>query len=726
MASVLRKSNRCEQLGVLGMLVGAPLLAAACSFLTPSTADYSREYGKGGESGGSAAGGGAENAAGNDSSGSGGSALGGAAGAGGESDAGAGGEAEEPDAPAVPGQHATTGDITLQPQVNTGLPRFVVLTAYGTDEASAQKWAEPPLYAPYASSQPAWWDNLVAEQLQARVPVVAFPTTGAYSLDATDLTGPGTMNPRQLSAWVAAVTRANATAMFQAVCAVDPSHLAEVSNKLHNKPASTAMDLSVASDWKDVFWLRAIKPFFDTIPKSYWFNYAFNNRPLIYIGALPAASYKNTAGNLSGLLTAVSDAFSTAYGMAPNFVLDASWFALDATVESNGSVVASNPWLEPPTTVSYAFTTYHNITSGSLVPGFKNGPITIPRTTTDSYRNEVSTLATGFSQGQMRSVEFGFVLVQGFTNGGESAGLYRSTSPAWSSSNQYLNATRSYLDPKTATLRLEAEGADRYFDTTAGNSGAVFRRGGDLDVRPLNVGGWAVTNTTAGEWLELADIDFSVGDYRITAQYSTPSADSSAKRLELVIDGIKQVPVTVPNTTNTDTFQTVILASPTLTHGRHTLRVRFLDGLIDLDWLFIKKISPVFNLKANTGMYLSASHGGGSNLNADSALASVWEQFTFDDSNGGTLNDGDVVNIQSFNGLYLGSTPTSGLAVTARTPTQTESFTVVTQDSKPVHTGSVVALRAADGKHYLTVVSKSLIDLSGTTIGMAQMLTMSN
>ena len=89
------------------------------------------------------------------------------------------------------------------------------------------------------------------------------------------------------------------------------------------------------------------------------------------------------------------------------------------------------------------------------------------------------------------------------------------------------NLLRRYTDPKTVTLRLEAEGCDRYLDTTKGSSGAVFRRSGDLDVRTLSGGsGWSVTNTAPGEWLEFDGVYFSAGNYQFIAKYST-SADSN-------------------------------------------------------------------------------------------------------------------------------------------------------------------------------------------------------
>ena len=714
----------------------APIVVA-CSFFEPTVDEYSATFGSGGSrpdagagsggvlTAGAGDGGSANRGMTTDQGGQAGKLAAGDAGTGGMSGA-AGAEPEQPDAPAVLGVLATTDDVTLQRPVTWGLPTFAAVTNYGLDEASVQTQPELPLYQPYSSSDPGWWDNLVAEQTQASLTTIAFPTTGTYTTDASDLTGPGGMNPRQLSAWTAALGRANAAALFQALCLVDTSRLPEIANKLHGKPPGTVMDLSVTADWVDVFWSRAIKPWFDTIPKSYWYQY--NGKPVIELGGLPAASYTNTTGNLGGLLSAISNSFTTAYSAEPLFVLDASWLAAEASLGNNATVAGVNPWLEPQTSASYGFSTARdNFLGGTIVPGFNSGSLSIPRSTTDSYNNQVDTLVTGFTQTILRYANNGnLTLLQGFTDAAQSAGFYRGTAATWVYPNHYLNVVRSYVDLRTATLRLEAEGCDHFQDTTTGNSGAAFRRGGDLDIRALSSSGWAVTNTAPGEWLEFSGVNFSVGSYEFIAQYSTTrgaAADTVSKRIELVLDGAKQTPVIVQNTANVDSFAGVVLGTLLMTHGQHTVRVRFLDGFVDLDWLFVKKISPVLSLKTQTGMYTSSPAGGGSTtINAAAPAASLFEQYTFDDLNGGALVDGDVVNIQTYNGFFL-SAAGSTVSAATRTPGSSEAFVVHTTSAGPVMAGSTIAIQTPDLNHYLTTVSPSLVDASGTSVGAAQTFT---
>ncbi|MBV5342968.1 DUF5010 domain-containing protein, partial [bacterium] len=75
--------------------------------------------------------------------------------------------------------------------------------------------------------------------------------------------------------------------------------------------------------------------------------------------------------------------------------------------------------------------------------------------------------------------------------------------------SQRLNILRSYSqNPYPVTYKLEAEACDDYSDNTTGNSGGTFLHLGDLDVAKSSDlrGGWHVTATQAGEWLQWRDI----------------------------------------------------------------------------------------------------------------------------------------------------------------------------------------------------------------------------
>ncbi len=706
-------------------------LFTACSFIAPPYQDFvgtrpavGGGAGDGfGASSGSDDGGSVEPGGGAGTSGM--SALSGTAGmaedAGSAGAAGVAGEPETPDAPAVSAKPVADADVVLEPVVTLSLPAFAAISNYAVDEAAATAAGVPaPLYAPYASTDAAWWDNLVAEQTQARVPLIVFPTRGAYTLDASDINGPGDENPRRLAAWVAALARTTDKNLFTAICLVDTPFLMQVANQLHGAAADTPLDLAQTSDWNDVFWARAVQPWYETIPTANW--YLDGDGPLIAFGPITDIAFKNASGNLSKLLSALTTSFNTRFGKSPHYLLDSTWFSADSSLTSNAQVVAQSPWLQP-TSASFAFSSYHNYVSGTLVPGYSSASLNLVRQAKDNYGNTVVTLVSGLAGAVTSKARI--TLLQGFTNLDEAAGFYRST--AWQTPNQNLNLVRRYSDLRTFTLRLEAEGCDRFSDTTPGNSAGAFRRSGDLDVRQLASGsGWAVTGSAAGEWLEFDNVDFSSGAYQFAARYSTSGGGAVAdKRLELVIDGVKLVPVIVPNTTNVDNFNTILLGTQMMTHGTHTLRLRFLDGLLDVDWLFVKKLPVQFGLKLSAGNYVSANGAGGSTLNYAPKALGIFEQFVFDDLNGGALEDGDRVNIQTRDGLYLTYTPANdGIAATQRVPASSETFTVNVIGGPLAKDGAQISVLMPDNAHYMTANAAGPTDASGTDVADAQTFTL--
>ncbi|HEY4104571.1 MAG TPA: DUF5010 domain-containing protein, partial [Polyangiaceae bacterium] len=584
----------------------------------------------------------------------------------------------------------------------------------------------------------------VAEQSQARTRRLLFPTRGVDSLDPADMSGPGDMNPRRLSAWVDAVMRADSANLFEAGCYVDTPFMAELGAAFHGAVDSTAFDLSNQADWNDVFWLRAIKPWFDTVPSSFWWTQS-DNTPggrgpaVIQFAALDSTRFQNIAGNTSQLLSFIAQQFQAAYGSTPVFVLDQSWFSLDPSVMSLMNVIGACPSFSPPATPN-AFMPYLNRSFGTAVPGFTDPSyddpsnpnyhstsLLIARETMTADGSSTNTLESGLVAAANTSST---TLLQSFTDYDDSSGFYRS--PAWDFPNQYLNLTRRYSDLRTVTLRLEAEACDSFIDTTSGNAGGAFRRWGDLDIRPLASGsGWAVTDTAASEWLEFRDIDFSAGNYEFIANYSTTDGGTASsapqKRMQITIDGAKLLPALVPGTADANSFNAMYLGQATLTHGPHTLRLTFLDDNVDLDWLFLKKLDPLLTLQTSSGTFVSALLGGNDVLEGNILKDSIYEHFSIDDLNGGTLENSDSVALQAYDGYYLTADPASGMvSASARAPGSGTTFTIVIVDSadagNQLASGQSIALLAADGAHYLTVGAdpNEQLDVSGSSIGPAQ------
>jgi len=633
-----------------------------------------------------------------------------------------------------------SSDITLQSVVTDNLPLFTSLTAYNyTDDSQAVSTViggttvpyYAPLYYPFDTDTPQWWDNLVAEELQARLPVVMFATRGTLTTDPTDLNGG--LNPRQLTRMISALQRANATSLVKLACFVDTPSMEGVYTSFHGLPGGTVMDMSVQSDWNDVFWLRGVKPWFDTVPQQYW--YTINGRPLIEWWSLASKWFSNQNGNASKMLQYISDSFNTAYGVRPVFILDGPWpTSLDPSSMNQPDVIGINDWFGPPTK-SYSYTELDNYICGTSVPGFINPGYYDPANSNYHSANLVilpnkvdgsgvngDTLTAGLDAAV--SAKSALTVLEGWNDVREWAGYYRSAASRWSFPNQYINLVRRYTDLRTVTLRLEAEAADEYFDTTPGNSGGAYRRSGDLDVRTLATGtGWAVTNTAAGEWIQFDKVDFSPGNYRFPIRYSTVTAN---RHVRLYVDGVALPDVTLPTTANMDAFDTISLGQKTIGWGTHTLRVYFVDGGVDLDWLFVRKFDPFLTFRSSSNsFYVTAERGGNDVVIANRTAIGNWERFSADDTNGGTLSAGDVINLQAHDGLLLSAEGGGGgqLSANRRRAGSWEQFTLLKLNGTgAIVNGDSVALRSVNGQ-YVTVGSTGMLDVTGTAIGAAQTFT---
>lgn len=634
-----------------------------------------------------------------------------------------------------------SSEITLQPVVTDNLPVLTSLTAYNySDDSQAVSTTlggvtvpyDPPLYCPFDTDTPAWWDNLVADLCQSRMPVVMFASRGTQTTSPTDLNGG--LNPRQLTQMTDALQRAGATNQMKLACFIDTPALQGIYAKLHGLPGSTVLDMSLSSEWNEVFWLRGIKPWFDTVPSQYW--YKINNRPVIQWWSIASKWFSNQNGNASQMLQFVSDSFNTAYGVRPVFILDGPWAtSLDPSSQNQPDVLGVNKWFGPPIT-PYTFTAFDSFVCGTAVPGFINPGyfdptngnyqkpnMVIPRNKVDGSGVNGDTLIAGLEAAV--AAKSSLTVLEGFNDVREWAGYYRATAPVWDSPGQYINLIRRYSDLRTVTLRLEAEAADSFSDTTAGNSsGQVYRRSGDLDIRTLSPAiGWAVTNSAAGEWVQFNKIDFSPGNYRFAIRYSSTTAN---RRMRLSVDGVALPDVTLPTTAGANVFDTISLGQKTIGWGTHTLRVTFPDGGVDLDWLFVKKVDPMLSLRSSlNNSFVCAERGGNDTLIANRAAIGSWEKFSADDMNGGTLDANDMIHMQSHNGLLLCAEGGGGgvLAANRRRAGGWEQFTVIKLNgSGAVVNGDTIALRTANGR-YLTVTSTGQLDASGTVVGTPQIFT---
>lgn len=164
----------------------------------------------------------------------------------------------------------------------------------------------------------------------------------------------------------------------------------------------------------------------------------------------------------------------------------------------------------------------------------------------------------------------------------ENAGYYRSK--AWSTPSLYINTVRKHADPWPHTLRLQAETADRFHDTTPENLGGEYQESGlDIGRLPGPNGGWHVGWTDPGEWIEFPGVQLGCGIHRFTARCSS-EGDGNRIRLDL-----PTLSSTAISNTGFTQYENAHLGEVRMEAGEYALRIVFETGSVNIDWLFIKK-----------------------------------------------------------------------------------------------------------------------------------------
>jgi len=450
---------------------------------------------------------------------------------------------------------------------------------------------ELPIYSEMDREGDDFWVYLVDELLLARVHVVMLTGRGCFERSArkADETGPGNMCPRVLSRFVNAVNAAGAQDVIRVGMFEDTEHYKHLANV-------GRLDLSLGTSW-DYVWLDNIKAFFDTIPKSMW--YLMDGRPVIASFHLHDSHFQNQQGNASRMLNFLKNKFRRRYGVEPMFVLHHSWFTADTSIREDFHAQGKHGWFFPiydsPSSIM-SVESYNGENWAVTAPSYRE-PGTLPgcgasgTCSMEVTRRNGTTLYDSLEM--IAQYHPKLVLVQGWTNIQESAGLYRSLD--WSYPSQYINIIRKFADPEPRTLRLEAEAADFYNDTTTHNeAGNIVYSNRSLDVKAFNDGsGWYVGFVQPGEWLEYSDIHLGCGTYRFTARASTRSiADDRFLRLEIRgPEGLISLPtVEVPTTPSLDFYTLVHLGEEELEGGSYDLRfVMESSGSMNIDWFFVKR-----------------------------------------------------------------------------------------------------------------------------------------
>lgn len=196
----------------------------------------------------------------------------------------------------------------------------------------------------------------------------------------------------------------------------------------------------------------------------------------------------------------------------------------------------------------------------------------------------------------------------------------------------------------SSPIYIQAENYDTggpgiaYSDTTAGNSGAVYRTD-DVDIESTSDtgGGYDVTSIASGEWTEYTTYINNAGYYNLTLRVASAQANN---QLAVSFYGKNTTngtgTVTFPSTGGSQTW-TTITNTVFLTPGQQIMHVDMLSSGFNLNWIQLSPLQPgtltngtykIINLASGLAME-GAGTATGSKLDQSSYTGSTKQQWGF-------------------------------------------------------------------------------------------------
>jgi len=409
-----------------------------------------------------------------------------------------------------------------------------------------------------------WWDNIAEEIAYSGVDFVA-PTLRGYTPNNSRDAG----DPRRLTSLVAAMDRRGLSNAFKIAIFDDNPASWTAARNLDNGDGydyTPLFDCGNTANYKYI-WDYDIKATFTAVPDAKRFK--INGRPLIMFWSVANAFCTNQGnGNLKKIVQYVRAQCQASFGFNPYIVVDPTWLQFDQQCNDPAVIDAVNPWFNMAN--PWRISTFNNVKVGTAVPGFR-----VVTATTNMFidANHGQTFITGL--GNTANAGALITLVEGFTDWPENTSVWRSRDTTYYDyPNQRINILRRYTNKAYGNLKVEAEGCDYYNDLSAGNSGNTYRDG-NIDVVKTGDanGGWHVTNTQAGEWLEWRELPLLAAT-RFQVRYSSNQAGS----LRFIVDGVNQPVINLPVTGNgsyaTADAGVISFAGNSL----HTVRLQIVSG----------------------------------------------------------------------------------------------------------------------------------------------------
>lgn len=212
----------------------------------------------------------------------------------------------------------------------------------------------------------------------------------------------------------------------------------------------------------------------------------------------------------------------------------------------------------------------------------------------------------------------------------------------------------------TGTLRIEAEDFDwggegvACHDTDASNIGGQYRPSEPVDITSCNDtgGGYKVTSTANGEWLEYTILVREPGYYDLALRYATPNSGCTVEAGSAITDltGRRTLPATGGFTTWSTASLQVYLG-----FGRQKVRLHIPTGGFDLNWIELSPAATGIIANGNyeflNGASARAMEGVMTNntVIATSYVAANTQHWNLQHMGGGQYKVTSVVNGRSWN-----------------------------------------------------------------------------
>jgi hypothetical protein len=430
-----------------------------------------------------------------------------------------------------------------------------------------------------------FWDNTIEELVTAGVDYIA-PTIRGYINSSNPNANDGG-DTRKLSGLVAAIQRRGAN-LKVSFLDDNPASLTDKKNQFkhgtggYNPPFDMGDTTGAGEGGYQYMWDNNYRVFFQTVPDSMRFK--LEDRPVIYIWGIGTYAFTNMgSSHAKNMLVYVRQRCQAEFGFNPYIIVDKSWIDNDSTVNDPAVIDAVHTWFGVTgANAGYSTYTFNGKKVGVCIPEFRFVVGSTNMAVDPNHGTTFNTLLNN-TKGSGCLV----TLIEGHSDWEENATMWRAKEGSYSVthydySNQRLNIMRRFTNnPVLWNVRMEAEGADAYSDTTSGNVTGLYRDGNmDIDACTDTAGGWNVGNIAASEWLEWKEVPIQ-GSMHLRVRVASPN---TGKRLRFEIDGVAQAWVNIPNTGGWQTYQTVDCGTYNISAGVHTVRIYTDTGGYNLNY----------------------------------------------------------------------------------------------------------------------------------------------